>query len=59
MAAGGARLGREHGEGADFHGEEGPCVGGLTEEAAGESFLRKNREIDEWHVGEEEEGCGD
>jgi hypothetical protein len=27
MAAGGARLGREHGEGAGFHGEEGRPAG--------------------------------
>jgi hypothetical protein len=31
MDAGGARLGREHGEGAGFHGEEGrPAMGGSS-----------------------------
>jgi hypothetical protein len=46
MAAGGARLGREHGEGAGFHGEEGPCAGGLTEEAAGRvSCARTGKEM--------------
>jgi hypothetical protein len=46
MDAGGARLGKEQGEGAGFHGEEGPCAGGLTEEAAGRvSCARTGKEM--------------